>query len=245
MTGFFISDPRFEMPSLFEQGRKPVGKVEIDRSNMFGQHCDFLTVDGLGLDLIAGEVPTNAGTKPSIIRNSIDITTSGSSSEAYNYTSGKKFTGTSTSTPHTWVSVFKIYGTTSFGTILSTSSGNQGHRLAWNSSRKLQLAKGGVQALTILTGDLVIGDLYQLALTQIGQSITGYLKNATSSEIFLLSGTYSNSTVLAGNGIYEIGRGNGFSSPAIIDLTALAELAAPEPLLRSLVDDPYQMLIPA
>jgi hypothetical protein len=33
MAGFFIPDPRFEMPSLLEPGRKPVGPVEIDWSH--------------------------------------------------------------------------------------------------------------------------------------------------------------------------------------------------------------------
>ena len=37
MAGFFIPDPRFEMPSLLEPGRKPVGPVEIDRSGV-GSH---------------------------------------------------------------------------------------------------------------------------------------------------------------------------------------------------------------
>jgi hypothetical protein len=32
MAGFFIPDPRFEMPSLLEPGRKPVGPVDIDES---------------------------------------------------------------------------------------------------------------------------------------------------------------------------------------------------------------------
>jgi hypothetical protein len=37
MAGFFIPDPRFEMPALLEPGRKPVEPVEIDKNHYFGR----------------------------------------------------------------------------------------------------------------------------------------------------------------------------------------------------------------
>ena len=62
--GFFLPDPRFEMPGLFEPGRKPIERVEIDWTNPFAKnlvHC-YLFSDTQQLeDLVSGNnaVPFN------------------------------------------------------------------------------------------------------------------------------------------------------------------------------------------
>mgnify|MGYP003646274678 CR=1 FL=1 len=58
MAGFFIPDPRFEMPSLLEPGRKPIGPVEIDFNHPLSR--GLLTAlyyrDGNVTDLVTGRV---------------------------------------------------------------------------------------------------------------------------------------------------------------------------------------------
>ena len=51
MAGFFIPDPRFEMPELFEPGRKPVGPVEIGWINTLAKGLDFFYLAGELKDL--------------------------------------------------------------------------------------------------------------------------------------------------------------------------------------------------
>jgi hypothetical protein len=53
MAGFFIPDPRFEMPSLLDPGRKPVGPVEIDWDHPLAKKIlhYFLHQNSAGIDL--------------------------------------------------------------------------------------------------------------------------------------------------------------------------------------------------
>ena len=65
MAGFFIPDPRFEMPSLLELGRKPVGPVDIDQNNDLSKKLTgcYLVQSSLknsvpnGVDLVSGGTP--------------------------------------------------------------------------------------------------------------------------------------------------------------------------------------------
>jgi hypothetical protein len=54
MAGFFIPDPRFEMPSLLEPGRKPVGLVEIDWGHPIAKKIlhYWMHQNSAGIDLI-------------------------------------------------------------------------------------------------------------------------------------------------------------------------------------------------
>ena len=64
----WIPDPRFEMPELFEPGRKPVGPVEIDRDHWAGDAC-VKYIAALGQDV--------THTTGSMVANAIDVPSDG------------------------------------------------------------------------------------------------------------------------------------------------------------------------
>jgi hypothetical protein len=66
MAGFFILDPRFEMPSLLEPGRKPVGPVVINWDHWASKGLvasyEFQANDQSVIDLVSGlvvQLPSN------------------------------------------------------------------------------------------------------------------------------------------------------------------------------------------
>jgi hypothetical protein len=64
MAGFFIPDPRFEMPSLFDPGRKPVGNVVIDPSHWMSKDLSFEAIYQTGknyLQVLTGQSLTKTG----------------------------------------------------------------------------------------------------------------------------------------------------------------------------------------
>lgn len=58
-----IPEPRFEMPELFEPGRKPVGPAVVDRSHWAGKHAQRVILPGRGVvnDLVTGDTAISFG----------------------------------------------------------------------------------------------------------------------------------------------------------------------------------------
>jgi hypothetical protein len=85
MAGFFIPDPRFEMPQLFEPGRKPVGNVEIDWNHPMTRKLEayLYAIPGGVIDLVSGRLMTKVNSPSTGIYNphsGIATTTNGTDS---------------------------------------------------------------------------------------------------------------------------------------------------------------------
>lgn len=82
---YVIPDPRFEMPELFEPGRKPVGPVVIDWSHPLAKKLEtFLYFrDGNVVDLVSGRVATKVNNPTSAVykdHKGLGVKSSGSNS---------------------------------------------------------------------------------------------------------------------------------------------------------------------
>jgi hypothetical protein len=76
MAGFFIPDPRFEMPSLLEPGRKPVGPVQIDWGHYLSEKlvgC-YLLNNRAVTNLVNNKVTEMTADDGSIARNNVNFT---------------------------------------------------------------------------------------------------------------------------------------------------------------------------
>ena len=55
-----IPDSRFEMPQMFYPKRKPTGRVKIDWSHPLAAKLEYAAIDGLGTNLVNGDVGYDA-----------------------------------------------------------------------------------------------------------------------------------------------------------------------------------------
>ena len=249
MAGFFIPDPRFEMPSLFEPGRKPVGPVEIDWQNGLTRGLKSFVISRPEL--------------VELVTNTRLIEASGNSTIDSSFGHGPTYT-TSDSTSTEYTVDFGSIGSNSGFTILArfylTAIDSYGapvyYGLGSNSGRRIELGKNG-------SGNIYVSfnNTWQKTWTKsfpLNQWVTvvGVMRPDLTCTIYVKDSTGVFEETVSGvsdDGDFSMNKmGWGASqfsssrnSTGSIELSGLYNRPASEGEARLIVNNPYQFLIPA
>tara|TARA_R110000850_G_scaffold168290_1_gene293276 strand:+ start:24 stop:779 length:756 start_codon:yes stop_codon:yes gene_type:complete len=250
MAGFFIPDPRFEMPSLLEPGRKPVGPVEIHWQDGLTRGLKSFVISRPELIEIAKNTPLIAATGSSTIDSSFGhgptYTTDDSTSTTYT----TNFGSIGSNSGFTVLARFYLTAIDSFGApifySLNGSGSNRRIEIGQNGSGKIYVSFNTTWQKTWTKSFPLNEWVTAVGVMRPDLTCTIYVKDS--------SGIFSETvTDIADNGdfsINEMGFGASQESPGTRNCTGSIELSglwnrpASEGEARLIVNNPYQFLIP-